>query len=149
MRLLPIAFALFIFTPLLEIYLFIKVGAVIGAFQTVLLIVITAVVGVSLLRYQGIATFRQVQQQLQQGELPAVSMIEGMLLLFAGALLLTPGFFTDALGFLILLPPLRKAVAIWFLQRSGTIVRMRTQSRSGGSRQQDYIEGEFKRRDDE
>lgn len=148
MRIFPIGLALFILIPLIEIYLFIKVGASIGAFNTILLILVTAIVGVALLRWQGLSTINKVQSQMQHGELPALGMIEGMMLFFAGALLLTPGFFTDAVGFLILIPPLRKALALWLLERSGWMVQIRTQQSQGrGSGSQDYIEGDYDRRD--
>lgn len=88
---------LFIAIPLLEIYLFIKVGEVIGAWPTVLFIVLTAVVGVALLRQQGLNTFTRFQQQVQQGQLPATTMIEGIMLVFSGALLLTPDFLLTVL----------------------------------------------------
>ncbi|MGD8925298.1 MAG: FxsA family protein [Thioalkalispiraceae bacterium] len=147
MRIMPILLALFILTPLIEIYLFIKVGGVIGAFQTILLILVTAVIGIALLRHQGISTMRKVQNQMQQGELPAVEMLEGMMLFFAGMLLLTPGFFTDSIGFLLLIPPLRKALALWLLERSGTIVKIYPhprESQHGGK----YIDGDYDRHDD-
>ena len=147
MRIMPILLALFILTPLIEIYLFIEIGSVIGALQTILLIVVTAVIGVALLRHQGVSTMRKVQTQMQHGELPAVGMLEGMMLFFAGALLLTPGFFTDAIGFLILIPPLRKALALWFLERSGTIVKMHPEHHHSQHRGK-YIDGEYDRHDD-
>ena len=147
MRILPIFLALFILTPLIEIYLFIEIGTVIGALQTILLIVVTAVIGVALLRHQGLSTMQKVQAQMQHGELPAVGMLEGMMLFFAGALLLTPGFFTDAIGFIILIPPIRRAIAIWFLERSGTIVKMHPKQ-PGSPHSGKYIDGEFDRHDD-
>lgn len=152
MRILPIALALFILTPLIEIYLFIKVGTAIGALPTILLILVTAVIGVAMLRQQGLSTFQKVQTQMQHGEIPAVGMLEGMMLFFAGALLLTPGFFTDTIGFILLVPPLRKALALWFLERSGTIVKMHSEHHTyqNGSSTKDshYIEGEYHKRDD-
>ncbi len=150
MRIFPIGLALFILTPLIEIYLFIKVGAQIGALTTVLLCVVTAIVGMALLRYQGLSTIRNVQSQMQHGELPAIGMFEGMMLFIAGALLLTPGFFTDTIGFILLIPPLRKVIALWLLERSGMIVQIRThQSQSRTTRPQDYIEGDYQRRGDD
>ena len=152
MRLLPIALAIFILTPLIEIFLFIKIGTAIGALQTILLIVVTAVIGVALLRQQGLSTFQKVQNQVQHGELPAVGVLEGMMLFFAGALLLTPGFFTDTIGFLLLVPPLRKALALWFLERSGTIVQMHSThyhyENDSQTKSEHYIEGEYQKKDD-
>jgi UPF0716 protein FxsA len=150
MRIFPIGLALFILIPLIEIFLFIKVGASIGAFNTILLILATAVIGVALLRRQGMSTFQKVQSQMQQGELPALGMIEAVMLFFAGALLLTPGFFTDTIGFILLIPPLRKVLALWLLERSGMIVQIRTQqSHTRASRPQDFIEGDYQRRNDD
>ncbi len=147
MRILPIILALFIAIPLIEIFLFIEIGTVIGAPQTILLIVITAVIGIALLRKQGLSTMQKIQTQMQRGELPAIGMLEGIMLFIAGAFLLTPGFFTDTIGFLLLIPPLRKALALWFLERSGTIVKMHpgdTASHHSGK----FIEGECDRHDD-
>ena len=98
---------LFIFVPLTEIYLLIQVGTLIGAVPTLALIVLTAFVGVFLLRIQGLMTLAKIRQSMDQGELPAGSLIEGLILLIAGVLLLTPGFFTDVLGFVCLVPRVR------------------------------------------
>jgi len=151
MRVFPLALSLFILIPILEIYLFIQVGSQIGAFKTILLVLFTAITGVALLRRQGLSTLQNVQRQIQAGEMPAASMLEGMLLFFAGALLLTPGFFTDGIGFLLMIPPLRKAIALWLLERSGWIVQIRTQSDQPHSPRDKphVIEGEYKRRDQE
>jgi UPF0716 protein FxsA len=150
MRIFPIGLTLFILVPIIEIYLFIQVGSHIGALNTILLVLVTAVIGVALLRKQGLSTLQKVQSQIQQGELPATSMLEGMLLFFAGALLLTPGFFTDSIGFVLMIPPLRKVIALWLLERSGWIVQMQGHSThphppSDGSH---TLEGEYRRRDD-
>ena len=140
-------FILFLAVPLIEIYFLIKVGDVIGAWPTVLLVVLTAILGVWLLRWQGLTTLTRVQASLQRGELPAQAMLEGMLLLVAGALLLTPGFVTDGFGFLILVPPLRHRLAQWLLQRGllQTGMPPHPPRQSPGQR---TIEGEFEKRDD-
>jgi len=109
---------LFLTVPLLEIYLLIQVGGAIGALSTVFLVVFTAVLGVFLIRRQGLSTMQRVQATLAHGEIPAVEMLEGFFLLIAGALLLTPGFFTDTLGFLCLIPPFRRYIILKFLERS-------------------------------
>lgn len=140
-------FILFLTIPLVEIYFLIQVGEVIGAWPTVLLVVITAVLGVWLLRWQGLSTLARVQTSLQHGELPAQAMLEGMLLLVAGALLLTPGFVTDGFGFLILVPPLRHRMAGWLLQRGLLQAGMPPRS-SQSPPDQRTIEGEFEKRDD-
>lgn len=107
----PILLILFIGVPLLEIYLFAQVGDAIGALNTVALVILTAVIGVYMLRVQGLSTWMRVQQAMAQGQPPAIEMIEGLILLVCGALLLTPGFFTDTLGFLMLVPGLRHQIA--------------------------------------
>ena len=106
----PLIGVLFIAVPILEIYLLIQVGEVIGAGWTILLVVLTAVIGVWLLRIQGLSTLTRAQQRLQENQLPAREILEGMALVVAGALLLTPGFFTDTIGFLLLFPPTRLAL---------------------------------------
>lgn len=107
----PLIAFLFLAVPIVEIYLLIQVGQVIGAGWTILLVVLTAVIGVWLLRIQGLSTLTRAQRKLQDNELPAREILEGMGLVVAGALLLTPGFFTDGIGFLLLFPPTR----IWLV----------------------------------
>ncbi len=107
----PLIATIFLAVPIIEIYLLIQVGQVIGAGWTIMLVVLTAVIGVWLLRIQGLSTMTRAQQKLQENELPAREILEGMGLLVAGALLLTPGFFTDAVGFFLLFPPTR----IWLV----------------------------------
>jgi UPF0716 protein FxsA len=107
----PLIAIFFLLVPIIEIYLLIQVGQVIGAGWTILLVVFTAVIGVWLLRIQGVSTLMRAQQRLQENELPAREILEGVTLVVAGALLLTPGFFTDTLGFLLLFPPTR----IWLV----------------------------------
>ena len=145
MRPFPVLAALFIAVPLLEVYLLIKVGGVIGVFPTIALIVLTAIVGAILLRAQGLATLGRFQTSLQQGELPTFTLVEGMLLLVGGALLLTPGFFTDAIGFLCLLPPTRRLLVGALLSR----VTVFSQSNTPGGQDTPsarVIEGEFSER---
>ena len=105
----PFAFVLLalIIVPLVEIYLLISVGRVIGAGTTVAVVILTAVAGAWLLRIQGLSTLMRIQRSTAEGKLPAQELIEGLILLITGALLLTPGFFTDALGFCLLIPPIR------------------------------------------
>ena len=137
-------FALFILVPVLEIYLLIKVGGVIGALPTALLVVMTAVIGAGLLRMQGFSTMLRAREAMARGELPAIEMLEGVAMLIGGALLLTPGFFTDALGFLCLIPPVRRWLILRFLQRANVIIAHRGAPSGHGPR---TIEGEFTRRD--
>lgn len=109
---------LFLLVPLIEIYLLIEIGSAIGAVATIFLVVFTAVVGAYLLRLQGLATFQRVQKNLSEGVLPAQELIEGLILLIAGALLLTPGFFTDIVGFVFLVPAARKWISLKAMERS-------------------------------
>ena len=142
---------LFLAVPLIEIYFLIKVGGWIGALPTVALVVLTAVIGASLARYQGLVTLQRIQANLARGEAPAMEMLEGVILFIGAILLLTPGFFTDALGFACLVPPLRRALALWGLQH--VIVPPRPGggpgSPPGGGHETRTIEGEFQRHDDD
>ncbi len=112
---------LFVLVPIFEIYLLIQVGGIIGVLPTIFLVVFTAVFGGLLLRWQGLATLERVRATLARGEVPAIELLEGAMLLVGGALLLTPGFFTDAIGFVCLIPVLRRAVIMWAIRR-GVIV---------------------------
>ena len=113
-----IFFLLFLLIPLAEIYFLIQVGGAVGAGFTIVLVVLTAVVGAALVRAQGFSTFARVQTQIARGRVPAMEMLEGLLLFAAGALLLTPGFFTDAAGFIFLVPPLRRKIIRNLLTRA-------------------------------
>lgn len=104
---------LFLAVPLIEIYILIEVGGLIGAIPTVFMVVFTAVLGALLLQAQGISTLRRFQDTVARGQVPALEMLEGLFLLIGGALLLTPGFFTDAIGFACLITPLRR----WMVKR--------------------------------
>lgn len=150
MRIFPIGLAIFILVPILELYLLIQVGSQIGALNTILLVLLTAGIGVALLRKQGLSTLQKVQTQMQHGEIPALSMVEGMLIFFAGALLLTPGFITDSIGFLLMIPPLRKVIGLWLLERSGWIVQMGTPPGKHSAPQDGShtLEGDYRRRDE-
>jgi UPF0716 protein FxsA len=143
-----ILFLLFLLVPLVEIYFLIKVGNVIGAIPTIALVVFTALLGAMLLRFQGLTTLIRSRQVLAQGQLPALEMLEGVLLVFAGALLLTPGFFTDAIGFVFLVPPLRQAIIRWFLSKSEFQVHQFGDSPRSHRSAHHTIEGEY-HRDDE
>ncbi|MBL4750650.1 MAG: FxsA family protein [Amylibacter sp.] len=104
---------LFILIPIIEIGLFIQVGGAIGLWPTLAIVILTAVIGTSMLRKQGISTMARLQSSMQSGENPVDPMVHGALILVSGVLLLTPGFFTDGLGFLLLLPPVRAALIKW------------------------------------
>lgn len=96
--------------PLLEIALFIQVGGWIGLWPTLALIVLTAVIGAAMLRWQGVSVLMRAQRQLAEGTLPVMEVFEGLCLVIAGALLLTPGFFTDGVGGLLLVPAVRQVL---------------------------------------
>lgn len=152
MRLFPLLLLLFFTIPLIEIYLLIQVGSVIGAGWTVFLVVLTAVLGAALLRQQGLSTLARFQQSVARGELPATTLIEGMVLLVGGAMLLTPGFFTDALGFLCLFPPTRLALAQWIARRvvvqAGSFGRAPRGPHRGGPDDGRTYDGEYREVDD-
>jgi UPF0716 protein FxsA len=97
----------FTLVPAFEIYLFIKVAATIGTLQTITMIILTGVLGAYLARREGFAVLRRLQSQLQAGQLPTDELVDGAMILVGGALLLTPGFLTDVLGFALMIPPLR------------------------------------------
>jgi len=114
---LPVFFFLFIVMPIAEMAVLIKVGGMIGVFNTIGLVLLTAVVGAWLLRQQGLATLLRANQRLNSGELPAKEVAEGLILAVGGALLLTPGFITDTVGFLCLIPGSRHWLAAQALKR--------------------------------
>ena len=142
----PLITVIFLIVPIIEIYLLIQVGQIIGAGWTIFLVVFTAVIGVWLLRIQGLSTLTRAQQKLQKNELPAREMLEGMGLVVAGALLLTPGFFTDTVGFFLLFPPTR----IWLVSRiaSRMVVSTSVQVDERQRHHGDVIDGVKYRRED-
>jgi len=136
---------LFIVMPVVEMWLLIIVGGQIGAMATIGLVLLTAVVGAKLLREQGFETLWRGQRKLAEGQLPAQEIVEGIILAVSGALLLTPGFFTDAIGFAGLIPPIR---AVFVSRLLSKMVAAPTVAQSGGfatqqgMRDADVIEGE-------
>lgn len=134
-------FAVFIVVPLLEIFAFIQVGSAIGALPTLALIVLTAVVGAVLVRWQGLKVLMDARGSLARKELPVAAVVHGALLLFSGLLLLTPGFVTDAAGFLLLVPAVRTLAAarIWRALEARTL---RAGTATGPPRRPTVIEGE-------
>lgn len=121
----------FILVPLAEMMLLFEVSDRIGPLATLGMVVATAFIGVQILKRQGIATLTRASQRLESGQLPAQEIIEGMLLAAAGALLLTPGFITDTIGFVFLTGPLRRTIAASIV-RSG-VVRAMGSSSSGAA----------------
>lgn len=142
---------IFVFIPLMELYVLIEVGDSIGAFSTIWLVVLTAVIGGWLVKRQGMGILFRIRQQMDRGEAPAIEMLEGALLALMGVLLLLPGFITDALGFLLLIPPLRQFLVVQFLKRSGTMTHVDVsivREDATEHRQIDVIDGEFQREDE-
>ena len=113
--------AAFIAVPVIEIALFIEVGGWIGLWPTIGVVIMTAFAGTTLLRLQGLAVLQRVQESAARNEIPVEEVFTGLCLLVAGVLLLTPGFFTDALGFLMFVPSFRKIARMgvwrWLAQR--------------------------------
>lgn len=103
-------FFLFVAVPIIEIGLFIQVGGFLGLWATLSIVVLTALVGTALMRAQGMAALKKLQTSIESGGNPADPIANGAFILIAGLLLLTPGFFTDTLGMLLLVPPLRKSL---------------------------------------
>ena len=120
----PILVTFFLIVPIIEIFLLIKVGGMIGAPATIALVILTAVLGAALLRGQGTQTYLRFNQALAEGRIPASEILEGVALLIGGALLLTPGFFTDAIGFICLLPFSRKGLIQYLVKRYNPLAHM-------------------------
>lgn len=141
----------FIGVPLIEIALFIQIGGLIGLWPTLLIVVLTAILGTYLVRSQGMQTLRELQSRFNNLEDPTEPLAHGAMILFSGALLLTPGFFTDTIGFLLLVPKVRAHVFRELRKR----VRVQTFTMGGGAARRptgpgrspragdDVIDGEF------
>lgn len=113
----PIVFLMFIVLPVVEMAVLIQVGGIIGVLNTIGLVLLTAIIGAWLLRQQGLATLLKANQRINSGELPAREVAEGLILAVGGALLLTPGFVTDTIGFLCLIPGPRHWLAAQVLRK--------------------------------
>ncbi|MBB1127096.1 FxsA family protein [Thiospirillum jenense] len=105
---LPLLLVLFVTAPLIELYLLIKIGAIIGPLTIILLELATAALGGYLLQRQGVSVLMRVQRLMAQGQMPALELLDGALLLIGGVALLLPGLITDVLGMILLIPPLRR-----------------------------------------
>ena len=153
MPIFPLLFILFLTIPVIEIYILINIGSHLGAGLTVFLVVLTAFIGAWCVRLQGLSTMQKLQQQLQQGQMPAQAMFDGFMLFVAGLLLITPGFLTDTIGFLLLVPPFRKLMLAFLLHRfAGQMQAQWHVSTARGatrpSKDPNILEGEY-RKDDE
>ena len=145
-------FAIFAVMTLLEIYVLMTVGDIIGNWQTVLLVILTALIGSTLLRQQGWSTMAKAQQSIAEGKTPAFEMLEGVVILVSGVLLITPGFITDSLGLLGLMPWSRRyfinhileknAERVFSQKNSVFIHRTRNQEKTSNNKNK-TIEGEF------
>ena len=122
-----------ILVPIIEIYLFIKIGGQIGAFNTILLIFVTAITGIFYARYEGLNTLRSGFAQIIKNETPAYEMISGAAIAFGAFLLIIPGFATDILGFLIILPITRKLI----------FGKISKNFKNKSSEKKHFIDGEF------
>ena len=110
-------FLAFTLIPMIELYLLIKLGAVIGAFNTLLLVILTGATGAYLARLQGLQVMFRVRERLQLGEMPAEDMLDALIIFIAGIVLLTPGLLTDMAGLLLLLPSIRFRFKVWLRQK--------------------------------
>tara|TARA_Y100000817_G_C16374874_1_gene332008 strand:- start:78 stop:482 length:405 start_codon:yes stop_codon:yes gene_type:complete len=125
-----------LFVPLLEIYLFIEIGGQIGAFNTILIILFTAIVGIYFVRLQGLSTLKSGVTQIYQNQIPVYEMMSGAALALAAVLLIVPGFATDLVGFILIIPLTRNLV-FKFLKKKYTKKRIKD----------DLIEGEYEDKD--
>jgi UPF0716 protein FxsA len=144
-------FPIFVVVTLAEIYVLVSVGQAIGGLSTVLLVIITAFIGSSLLRQQGWSTMAKAQQSMAEGRTPAMEMLEGVVILVSGILLLTPGFLTDGLGLLGLMPWSRHYFINHFLEKNAervfrsrnSVFIHRSDSTKTKNKKDETIEGEF------
>ena len=128
-----------ILVPIIEIYLFIKIGSQIGAFNTISLIFITALIGIIYARYEGLNTLKSGITQIIKNEIPSYEIISGAAIAFAALLLIVPGFATDLLGFILIFPITRKLIFGKFLNKF----------KVKSDKKKDFIEGEFEDIEDE
>ena len=128
---------LLLFVPILEITAFILIGGQIGVFPTLGMILVTAIIGSILLRVQGFSTLSRIQAETQAGKLPGKELVHGVMIMIAGVLLLTPGFVTDTVGFLLFVPFIRTAIWSWL----GAKITMTTFSSTSGSHGDHYRAG--------
>ena len=144
-------FPIFVVVTLAEIYVLVSVGQAIGGLSTVLLVIITAFIGSSLLRTQGWSTMAKAQQSIAEGRAPAMEMLEGVVIVVSGILLLTPGFLTDTLGLLGLMPWSRTYFINHFLEKNAervfksrnSVFIQKSESTETKNKKDETIEGEF------
>jgi len=148
-------FWMFVCIPIIEIYILVQVGAIIGGWSVVGLTILSAMLGSYLVRTQGMMTAQRVQQAITQGQVPTMDILEGVVILIAGVCLITPGFFTDILGLLSLTPILRRLFLFFFIRRHISAFQ-RTHAHPPNAHQANaqnqppqarVIEGEYRRED--
>ncbi len=130
---------LIILIPIVEIYLFIKIGSIIGAFNTISLILLTAITGIIYARYEGLNTLRSAFTQLVRNEIPTYEIISGAIITFAALLLIIPGFATDIIGFFLIFPLTRKII----------LKKISKKIKKDKKEKNNFIEGEFEDIDDD
>jgi len=121
---------LFVLVPLAELYVIIQVGQAFGALNTIALLILISAIGAWLVKREGMAVWRRFQQQVEAGAVPGKEIADGVMILFAGALLMSPGFLSDVVGIFLLLPPVRAAVRTYVLRRAARragIIRLQGQ----------------------
>ena len=106
-------FLAFTIIPIIEIYLLIEIGSMFGALTAVTLVILTGFLGAFLARMQGLQTLYRIQESLREGRMPSGELLDALLIVIAGLLLLTPGFLTDSVGFLLLIPATRNSIKYW------------------------------------
>ena len=106
-------FLAFTIIPIIEIYLLIEIGSMFGALTAVILVILTGFLGAFLARMQGLQTFFRIQESLREGRMPSGDLLDALLIVIAGLVLLTPGFLTDSVGFLLLIPATRNSIKYW------------------------------------
>ena len=106
-------FLAFTIIPIIEIYLLIEIGSILGALTAVILVILTGFLGAFLARMQGLQTFFRIQVSLREGRMPSSDLLDALLIVIAGLVLLTPGFLTDSVGFLLLIPATRNSIKYW------------------------------------
>ena len=109
-------FLLFAVIPMIELALLIKAGSYFGLFNTITIVILTAVIGAYMVKMEGIGIMYRIQKNMQEGIFPEDELINGMMILVAGALLLTPGFFTDIIGFLMVIPVTRNFIRVYAMK---------------------------------
>ncbi|MCK5819689.1 MAG: FxsA family protein [Psychromonas sp.] len=142
------------FVSLSEIYVLVKIGSFIGAVPTIVLVILSAIIGSAVVRYQGLQLFSDIQSRLAKGEMPGQQLIEGMMLIITGILLIVPGFITDVCGLLLLQPHLRRKFSQALFSKIILHNMFRDPRHNGfynsnaNKNDKDIIEGEFERKDD-